>query len=366
MDSTGNPVPTYTNQDIRELARIFTGMTFNPQPNPGFPHQEEEHDEMIEGVEGFLHVPDHYVNRPMYFFEDEHDRKSKQLLTYTDLNGNHVTGQIPARQSIEEDLNAAIDNLFHHPNVGPFIAYRLIQRLVTSNPSPDYISRVSDVFHDNGKGVRGDMRAVVRAILLDPEARDTGATFRTQEEYGKLREPYVRYLHLARALKLQTDSGRYRPEGWDIRNISGQQPMASPSVFNFYQPDYGPAGTIRDRKLVAPEFQIATASSIVGMMNHLLYATSEDALLEFDRELPGFGSEEARIDREHFLGLSERPQALIDHLDLILTRGALSDSTRRNIQSALNEAEGERAEPQEILTLAIYLFANSPDFVVLK
>ncbi|MEM1157681.1 MAG: DUF1800 domain-containing protein [Verrucomicrobiota bacterium] len=366
LDAEGQPIPTYTNQDIRALARVFTGMTFDPQPNPGFPLQEEEHDEWVVDVASFLHVADHYVNRPMFFYEDEHDRGPKQLLTYTDLDGKRVSGRLPGRQSIAEDLDAAIDNLFHHPNVGPFVSYRLIQRLVTSNPSPEYISRVATIFHDNGEGVRGDMRSVVRAILLDPEARDPRQTYRQDPAYGKLREPYVRYIHLARALGLQTNSGLYRPEGWDIRNISGQQPMAAPSVFNFYQPDYGPVGAIRDQKLVAPEFQIATASSIVGMMNHLLYATSEDALLEFDRELPGFGSEESRIDREHLLDLSERPEALINHLALVLTRGALSNSTRRTIRSALNEASRERADSQEILTLAIYLFANSPDFVVLQ
>ena len=166
------------------------------------------------------------------------------------------------------DLNDALDNVFNHPNVGPFIAIRLIQRLVTSNPSPGYVARVAAVFDDNGAGERGDLGAVVRAILLDDEARSGGGSAAA----GKLKEPMLRLVQLWRAYDAQSGDGSMLPlNGLPPSIIFGQGPLQSPSVFNFFSPFYAPPGEIQAAGLVAPEFGIATEYQNTLVTNTMFY-----------------------------------------------------------------------------------------------
>jgi len=187
VDPDGNPIPTYGNDEIREFAKVFTGLTFSGSNI---------------SLDEFLYGEPVYTE-PMEMFEPEHQPSEKRLLHGTVL---------PIGQSGMDDINNAIDNLFNHPNVGPFIGRLLIQRLVKSNPSPQYISRVTAAFNDNGQGVRGDMKAVISAILLDEEARDI--SYFDDPTHGKLREPIVRYTHLLRAMQITSDDNRFRNMGW--------------------------------------------------------------------------------------------------------------------------------------------------------
>ena len=247
----------------RELMQLFTiGLVeLNPDGSPRLDAQNQEiatYDQAI--IEGFAHVNTgwHYAGAPsfqsafrnafnqtmpMQLYPDFHDTGPKTIL-------NGVT--IPAGQTGDQDLAMALDNVFNHPNVGPFFSYRLIQRLVTSNPSPGYTQRVAAVFDNNGVGIRGDLGAVVRAILLDDEARPE----LPMEIDGKLKEPLLRLTQLWRAYDALSQSGAFPLIASSA--IFGQGPLQSPSVFNFFSPFFAPTGEIRNSGLVAPELEIAT------------------------------------------------------------------------------------------------------------
>ena len=213
---------------------------------------------------------------------------------------NFLGTTIPAltKPTTDADVKIALDTLFNHPNVGPFIGKQLIQRLVTSNPSPAYVGRVAAAFNNNGQGVRGDMKAVVKAILLDPEARTVG----TSASAGKVREPVLRLAHMLRAFNATSTSGRYTGIGLtdDPSASLGQTPMFAPTVFNFFRPGYVPTSkAITDANLVAPEMQIVTDVSVAGYMNYIrgwtqLNTTRDiqhnyDAEMELARDAGGAG-----------------------------------------------------------------------------
>jgi len=226
LDAMGQPIPTYSQPIIEGFAHAYTGWTY-----AGAPSLPQARPTAVNQVQ------------PMQLYPAYHDTGPKLVL------GN-VT--IPPNQTGAQDLDAALDNIFAHPNVGPFIAQRLIQRLVTSNPSPAYVSRVAQRFNDNGRGVRGDLAAVVKAILLDAEARGP-ATAST----GKLKEPLLRLTQLWRAYNARAADGSFRAFGAPGTSL-GQGPLQANSVFNFFGPDFAPAGEIRAAGLVAPELEIAT------------------------------------------------------------------------------------------------------------
>ena len=156
-----------------------------------------------------------------------------------------------------EDIEGAVDNLFEHPNVGPFIGKLLIQRLVTSNPSPSYVARVAQAFNGDEESPRGDMKAVVRAILTDPEALDA----------ERIREPFRRYAQIIRALEPVSEDGSYPGLGYLVQFLTGQHVLSAPSVFNFYSPNYSQPGELDDLGWVSPELQITTEDTIVGITN---------------------------------------------------------------------------------------------------
>jgi uncharacterized protein (DUF1800 family) len=262
---------------------------------------------------------------------------------------------VPAGQSGLQDVEAAIDNLFGHPNVGPFIGRRLIQRLVTSNPSPEYVRRVASVFRDNGHGVRGDLAAVVRAVLLDPEARIWPTSTNTTR--GRLAESFLRRVQLARAFDAESPAGLFPIEDPGAPVDFGQRPLSAPTVFNFFLPDHQPMGPIGDAGLFAPEFQIITAVTAIASADQL--DTQIHRTMNFDDEM---ALNEVRLDLSDEIVLAPNVPALIDRLDLLLMYGHMSGEMRQILVGAVSQL----ADPTARAQLATYLIAISPEYAVVQ
>ena len=325
-DANGDPIPTYTDDDIREFAKVFTGLSWGGE-NARFGRRWENY--LV----------------PMEMFDEYHEQGTKKL-----LNGF----EIPAGQTGMEDIEDAIDNVFNHANVGPFIGRQLIQRLVTSNPSPQYVRRVGEAFVDNGLGVRGDMKAVIRAVLLDPEATADSGTY---AQFGKLREPILRIVSIGRQFHIQSTSEYFFHGGYWIQDQLKQHPLSSPSVFNFFLPSHMPNGEISEANLVAPEFQITTNTTVIGISNlaqHMIWADDIGGV-----QSPPFGG--MSVNLHEYSVLATDLQGLIDRLDIVLTYGTLSEATRNAIGATLVTI----ADPMERAQMAIYLFLISPDFAVM-
>ncbi|MCB1842718.1 MAG: DUF1800 domain-containing protein [Halioglobus sp.] len=323
LDNDGLPIPTYDQATIEAFAHVYTGWNF-------------------AGAVAFHLARPNANNQvlPMQLYGDFHDNGEKHL-----LNG----AVLPAGQGGEADLAAALDNIFAHPNVGPFISIRLIHRLVTSNPSPGYVSRVASVFNDNGSGVRGDLAAVVRAILLDPEARPA----LPMEIDGKVKEPLLRLTQLWRAYDAQSASGRYY--FFAASTFFGQGPLQAPSVFNFFTPFYAPPGEIRDSSLLAPELQIATEYQNTLLTNYFLFQaiglTSANNELEDDSVFIDIGDE---------LAIADDADALIDMVAAKLLAGEISTTLRNEIAGmlALIPTDDAAIRAGEV----IYFIVSSPEY----
>jgi uncharacterized protein (DUF1800 family) len=334
LDGAGKAVPTYDESVVQGFAKAFTGWSY---PNAtGFDQADEE-------------VPQAWTS-PMKPFAAKHSPEAKKLLNGTTL---------PAGQSPEQDLEAALDNIFNHPNVAPFVCRQLIQRLVTSNPSPAYISRVAGVFNNNGSGVRGDLRAVVSAVLLDAEARNATPTVR----YGKLREPVIRFANFLRALQAQSPSGRnaiHYLEGAD--NGLGQSPLLSPSVFNFYSPNFRPAGPIASQGLVAPEFQITTETSVVGGLNLFAFL-----ILRGYYDVYGDETTRLTLNIARLVAMAGQPSQLVDELNALFFNYMMSDKLKLRMTTMVQAiptvpAEGLTRRVQH----ALILTSLSPEYVIQK
>ena len=316
----GSAQETYTQDDITGLARVFTGWNIANNDNT---------------------TPDR-MRLPMANSAAQHETGAKTFLGTT----------IPAGTAGPQSLTLALDAIFAHANLPPFVCRQLIQRLVTSNPSPAYVGRISQVFINNGSGVRGDLRAVVRAILLDTEARtDPGSS----TSYGKLREPVMRLTGWARAFNATSPSG-----AWPIGDTSstatrlGQSPGRSPSVFNFFRPGYTPPNSpIADAGLVAPEFQITNEPSVIAYVNYMA------ALVQT-------GSGDFRADYADMVALAADSQALIDEVDILL--GArLGAPAKAGIKAAIDAIPLNAANAGLNRTYtAILLTLASPDYLVQK
>lgn len=339
-DAGGKFIPTYDQDDIRELAKIFTGLGASAiKPNM-----------YLEEPEFGIGIYLNDLTKPMKMYEDWHEPGAKTIL------GNQV---IPAGNSGMHDIDAALDVLFKHPNVGPFIARHFIQRLVSSNPSAGYIDRVAAAFNNNGSGVRGDLKAVIKAVLLDSEARSCATI--NNPIAGMLREPIVRYTHFAQAMPLEQYFNRYWNIGYDYWERAGQSPLASPTVFNFFLPDFQPIGPIASQGLVAPEFQIHNTKTSVGYINQVNNWSVWDNVLYTWEE----GNPPAWLVLDKLLPLARDPEVLLNRLDMLFTHGQLSDRTRGIIKSAIEPLVwGDYRE--ERVRLALYLIMISPDFAILK
>lgn len=354
VDTNGNFIATYDNSHITELARVFTGLTFGT--NSAFS----------------LYPRDFTV--PMKCWDAFHDCDAKTL-----LGGLQLPARTPGPGNTGTaglaDINAAVSNLFAHPNTGPFIGRQLIQRLVVSNPSTGYVARVAAAFANNGTGLRGDMKAVVRAILLDPEARDPAVM--TQPAWGKLREPFLRVVNFARAFNARASNDWYALDQFSLDHF--QDPMNAPSVFNFFLPAHSPPGPITQLGLVAPEFQIINASSAITGPNYFF----DDAILgglhtqgvgnPANAVTPNLTNELAMIVPAAQMNLdvppgpAGDPDPLIRRLDAVLMGGTLSAPQFQIIREAMLRVNPPTWQwHQERLRLAIYLIVTSPDFNVLR
>ncbi|HEV7659230.1 MAG TPA: DUF1800 domain-containing protein [Allosphingosinicella sp.] len=315
----GAAAETYTQDDITGLARVFTGWNIANADNT---------------------TPDR-MRLPMVNAPAQHETGAKTFLGTT----------IPAGTAGPQSLSLALDAIFAHPNVPPFISRQLIQRLVTSNPSLAYVGRISAVFANNGSGVRGDLRAVVRAILLDAEARTPSAA----ASYGKLREPVMRLTGWARSFNANSPSG-----AWPIGDTSstanrlGQSPGRSPSVFNFFRPGYTPPNSaIATAGLVAPEFQITNEPSVIAYVNYMAVLTTT-------------GTGDFRADYADMVALADNSATLVDEVDILLG-AALGAATKTSIRTAVDAiAIGSVGGPLNRVYTAVLLTLAAPEYLVQK
>jgi uncharacterized protein (DUF1800 family) len=327
LDGNGQPIPTFDQSVVEGFAHVFTGWTYANVPD--------------------FHTqwpPDASQSSPMQLWNGYHDTGAKTLLDgYT----------VPAGQTGAQDLEDALDDIFNHPNVGPFIATRLIQRLVTSNPSAAYVGRVASVFDDNGAGVRGDLGAVVRAILMDPEARPATRL----DTDGKVKEPLLRLTQLWRVYAAKSDGGRY-PIDY-IWVFFGQGPLQSPSVFNFFTPTFAPPGEIRERGLVAPELQIATEYLNTFGSNFMFWQIFYWNW-QADRSDENITEDTVLIDYSEEAGLAGDVDALVSRVADKLLAGEMSDTLRNEITNVV----GQIPSDQGVLRAAetIYLVVTSPEY----
>ena len=331
LDGSGEPIPTYDNGDITELARVFTGLYFASPYGWGGGGWADSH-----------------FTQPMVMYAEYHDFERKAL-------PNGVV--IPERESTEtaavQDVRDAVEALFRHPNTPPFVSRQLIQFLVTDNPSPGYIKRVQDVFVDDGAGVRGNLAAVVRAILLDPEARNPPLS----PNFGKVREPVIRAMHLGRIFKLADAHPEFVWWNWteNFYGASVQEPMNSPSVFNFYTPVYQAPGEIRNAGLVSPGFQIINTNSAVSFPNLLWDYLHDGFKSGWTWEFP--------MDYGGTLLLAGNPDALVDHVNLLVCAGTMTARTRGILLAALADPALSR---KDRVALAVWIAMTSPEGVVQK
>ncbi len=341
LDSRNEPIDTYSNDDVTGLAKVFTGWSW---AGP---------DKSDSRFSGGSVAPDREI-LPMQSYPKFHSVTEKRFL------GTVIGAQGSANP--EASLQVALDRLFNHPNVGPFVGKQLIQRLVTSNPSPNYVARVSAAFNNDGQGVRGDMKAVIRAIYLDPEARDMAKL--ADPQAGKLREPVLRMANWMRAANVTSSSGRFLIGATDDPGSSlGQTPMRSPSVFNFYRPGYLPPNTsIGSAGLVAPEMQITHETSVAGYLNTMRSAVQS-----------GFGSNNPRDVQPNYtelLVLANTPDALVEQVNLLLTYGQMSAALKAQIRDAVtsvtiptnNAANADTARRNRVM-LALFLTLAAPEYL---
>ncbi|MEM6557104.1 MAG: DUF1800 family protein, partial [Pseudomonadota bacterium] len=349
LDAQGQQVETYSNDDIEGLARVFTGLSwagdeFNDRPQDG-------------------------DIRQMVMFPEQHSELDKVFLGTT----------IPAGTGGDESIRIALDTIFEHPNVAPFISRLLIQRFTQSDPSPAYVQNVATAFESGrftaqggrsfGTGQRGDLRATLAAVLLEPttfEEPAAGATITT----GKVREPILRFTHWARAFDISGLNAYNERQLSDTRssdNALGQQAFSSPSVFNFYRPGYIAPGTnAGDQNITVPEFQIVNESSSVGYLNFMT-DFAFDRASQRDRDIDTYTP-----DYSDELALVDNPTALVDHLDNLLTGGRMSDIEKADIVDIIgtieirtNSAENTAADQEDMVQAAVTLVLNSPSYAVI-
>ena len=344
LDARNEPIETYTNEDVTGMAKVFTGWSWGGPDDTDARFNGSTKDPKRETI-------------PMRPYPKYHSSAEKRFLGVV----------VPAQSTPDPhaSLRAALDRLYSHPNVGPFIGKQLIQRLVTSNPSPQYVARVAAQFDDNGEGTRGDMRAVIRAVLLDVEARDAVAA--ANPVFGKLREPVLRLAHWIRAFGARSVSGDYRIGNTDSAGSSiGQSAYRAPSVFNFYRPGYVPPNTpVADAGMVSPEMQITHETSVAGYLNTMRTVMEKGI---------GSGSpRDVRTDYDEELKVAGSPEQLVERMNLLLLHGAMSAELRAQITQAVASIEvsatdagsADRARRNRIY-LAVYLAMASPEYLILR
>ncbi len=350
LDVSGKPIETYTNDDVTNLAHVFTGYDWDYTGNVNTSDPRGT---------GRTIPSTQFVLQPMTtdFAKWQRPQSSSQ---HSDLAATFLGTTVPANTPASQSLKIALDTLFNHPNAGPFFAKQMIQRLVTSNPSPAYVSRVAAVFGNNGAGVRGDLRAVFKVILLDDEALNSAAN--SDPRFGKLREPVLRLVQWGRTFGATSTSGT-----WDLGDLSeagvelSQSPLRSPSVFNFFRPGYVPPNsTAAANSLVAPEFQLVNETTIAGYVNYMTSAIGSGA--GRNREVKAQYADEIAIAHD--------AAALLDRVSLLLTAGQISAATKATIRTALDAVivTQTSADTDKLrrVYLAVLLVMASPEYLVQK
>ena len=357
-DAVGNRIETYTQTDVVQLARVFTGYDFDQRRNVSVPLDPE----------GKRKVGNTYfAKEPMSLIANRHSDSGMQFL------GTSIPPNTPGPVALKK----ALDALFHHPNVGPFFGRQMIQRLVTSNPSPAYVGRVAAVFADNGAGVRGDLRAVFAAILLDDEARSPAGL--RDPRFGHLREPMLRLVQWGRTFGITSAQA-----SWKIGDLSnpatqlGQSPLRSPSVFNFYRPGYVPPATqMASTGAVAPEFQIVTESSVAGYLN-FMQGVVRNGIYVNDPDLPNNVSNsknpkngfDIKASYTQELAMATDAKALVARMNLLLCAGQLPAPLQARMVAALNATPLPANSPPEKrldrVAAAVLLAMAAPQYLVQK
>ncbi len=381
LDSAGQPIPTYDQTTISETAKVFTGWQGAAFP-PDFL------DPVIFATSFPTWITDDFVGddhpnlKPMRSFDTFHDKTVKRIVSLQQVPLARATPTlIPANQTAVQDLKAMLDTLANHPNTGPFICRQLIQRLVTSNPSNGYLYRVAQVFANDGTGTRGNLGAVVRAILTDYEARSPDVL--ANIGYGKIKEPLIRLTSFFRALNFRAPNGRFLdsfygekrgafsnpnfPQGLLVNPGTGfglyQAALNSTTVFNFFTPDYSPPGPLAAAGLVAPELQITDTIAVVQVPNHILEFMLRD-LSKFDQ--PAKGPSPFLVpDYTAFLPNAKNPAALVDQINLLLCANQMTPAIRSLIISTLQAHPASASDIERIQT-ALQITVSSPDGAMQK
>lgn len=346
-DASGNPIPAYTQDDVANLAKVFTGISwFSRNPTDR---------SFLGGDQTTLSMTGETWVSPMMFYPSYHSTSAKKFLG--------VSIPASATPDVAGNLKIALDTIFNHPNVGPFIGRQLIQRFVTSNPSPAYVSRVAAVFNNNGKGVRGDMAAVIRAVLLDSEARTVPPA--TDRNYGKLREPILRVSNAMRTFRASSTSNNWQLHSTSSSLLLGQSVLSAPSVFNFYRPGFvlsnSQSGTAN---LHAPEFQIADEITVASYVN-------------FMRAFIGSGigrNNDISLDLSRETAIAQDGAALVERMNVLLLNGNMSPALKQRILTtieALSVANTGNKTPTEIneakalrARIAVFLTMISPEYMI--
>ena len=335
----GTPIESYTLDDVTNLARVFTGYELDILA--------AEKNAFTPPGQTYSYDSNAWTQRPMALTASRHSMLEAKFLGAT----------VPANTEARTALRIALDTLCNHPNAGPFIGRQLIQRLVTSNPSAAYVKRVADVFADNGAGVRGDLKSVFAAVLLDNEARSPAGL--TDPNFGRLREPMLRLVQWGRSFGPVSSSGL-----WKIGNRSdaagslGQSPLRSPSVFNFFRPGYvPPSSAVASAGMVAPEFQLVNETSVGGYLNYMqntvIPRNSQDVNASYTAEL----------------ALAPDPGALVRRLNLLLAANQLSPATVNVIVAALGTtvtASSSEANKLARIYAAVLMVMAAPDYLIQK
>ncbi len=360
LDAAGAPLDGYTQSDVSNLARVFTGYDANKSFPKGVMITPPFN--LIDNVES--------ARAPMELDERQHSTLEKKFLGTT----------IPANTLGAESLRRALDTLFNHPNVGPFLGRQMIQRLVTSNPSPAYVSRVARAFNANRSGVRGDLGHMFRTILMDDEARNLAAL--TSTTSGKLREPVLRIAQWARSFKLKPIAGFWKiPTGltpWDSTLSLSQSPLQAPSVFNFFRPGYVPPSTaLAASKATAPEFQIVNESTVNTYITHLqnivqrgFHNNAPSVPYTVDGSIAPTYVPTVVPDYSIEIAMAHDTPALVARLNLLLCAGQLSPATLTFITNALAidrvGVDGNANFKQNHVARAILFVMCSTEYLVQK
>jgi uncharacterized protein (DUF1800 family) len=359
LDGNGKPIPTYALSDVTNLARVFTGYDLDNV-------QGRNSGDIFEGSGRLSLVrvdSKESVRRPMVLDDAKHSTLAASFLGAT----------VPAGTKGVDALRTALDTLFNHPNVGPFFGKQMIQRLVTSNPSPAYVARVATAFNNNGAGVRGDLKAVWAAILLDDEARSPQGL--VNPSFGKLREPILRFAQWGRTFGIKSAQGSWKVFDTSVSDRLGQAPLRAPSVFNFFRPGYVPPNTaLAANKSPAPEFQMVNEISVCNYLNFMTIVINWQGLPVYDADKPNIDRAvetfDIKVDYSKELALSADAVKLIDRLNLLMCAGQLSAATRGVMVQALNSkpigADSSIAERTSRVRAALFMVMAAPEYLIQK